>query len=89
MAIWLEKVGELPARRAVALTEANIKDPIYGPFIRALDYAATPPMVDEAAQRQVSIDMINGVLLQDQPIDDALSAAAAREQAILDKFKAK
>lgn len=89
MAIWLEKVGELPARRAVALTEANIKDPIYGPFIRALDYAATPPMVDEAAQRQVSIDMINGVLLQDQPIDNALSAAAAREQAILDKFKAK
>jgi multiple sugar transport system substrate-binding protein len=89
MAVWLEKVGELPARRAVALTEANIKDPIYGPFIRALDYAATPPMVDEAAQRQVSIDMINGVLLQDQPIDDALSAAAAREQAILDKFKAK
>ncbi|QEL22038.1 extracellular solute-binding protein [Bosea sp. F3-2] len=89
MNIWLEKVGELPARRAVALTEANIKDPIYGPFIRALDYAATPPLVDESAQRQVSIDMINGVLLKDVPVKDALNAAAAREQAILDKFKAK
>ncbi|WP_248311180.1 extracellular solute-binding protein [Bosea sp. UNC402CLCol] len=89
MNIWLEKVGELPARRAVALTEANIKDPIYGPFIRGLDYAATPPMVDEAAQRQVSIDMINAVLLKDTPIKDALNAAATREQAILDKFKAK
>lgn len=89
MTVWLEKVGELPARRAVALTEANIKDPIYGPFIRALDYAATPPMVDESAQRQVSIDMINGVLLKDLPVKDALNAAAAREQAILDKFKAK
>lgn len=89
MNIWLEKVGELPARRAVALTEANIKDPIYGPFIRGLDYAATPPMVDEAAQRQVSIDMINAVLLKDTPIKDALNAAAAREQVILDKFKAR
>lgn len=89
MNVWLEKVGELPARRAVALTEANIKDPIYGPFIRALDYASTPPMVDESAQRQVSIDMINGVLLKDLPIKDALSTAATREQAILDKFKPK
>lgn len=89
MNVWLEKVGELPARRAVALTEANVKDPIYGPFIRGLEYAATPPMVDEAAQRQVSIDMINGVLLKDTPVKEALSAAATREQAILDKFKAK
>ncbi len=89
MNVWLEKVGELPARRAVALTEANVKDPIYGPFIRGLEYAATPPMVDESAQRQVSIDMINSVLLKDTPIKDALSAAAVREQVILDKFKAK
>jgi multiple sugar transport system substrate-binding protein len=46
-------------------------------------------MVDEAAQRQVSIDMINGVLLKDTPIKEALKVAADREQAILDKFKAK
>lgn len=89
MKVWLEKVGELPARRAVALTDANIKDPIYGPFIRALDYASTPPMVDETAQRQVSIDMINTVLLKNTPVKEALKAAAEREQAILDKFKAK
>jgi multiple sugar transport system substrate-binding protein len=89
MKVWLEKVGELPARRAVALTEANIKDPIYGPFIRALDYSATPPMVDELAQRQVSIDMINTVLLKDVPAKDAVKAAAEREQAVLDKFKGK
>ncbi|WP_293853839.1 extracellular solute-binding protein [uncultured Alsobacter sp.] len=89
MTIWLEKVGELPARRRVALTEENIKDPIYGPFIRALDYAATPPMTDELAQRQVSIDMINSVLLKDTPVADAVKAAAEREQAVLDKAKGK
>ncbi|WP_236841819.1 extracellular solute-binding protein [Bosea sp. PAMC 26642] len=89
MKVWLEKVGELPARRAVAMTDANVNDPIYGPFIRALSYASTPPMVDEAQQRQVSIDMINGVLLKDTPIKEALKVAADREQAILDKFKTK
>ena len=89
MAIWLEKVGELPARRTVALTEANMKDPIYGPFIRALDYASTPPMTDELAQRQVSIDMINTVLLKNTPVAEALKAAAEREQAVLDKAKAR
>ena len=89
MKVWQEKVGELPARRRVALTEANIKDPIYGPFIRSLDYASTPPMVDELAQRQVSIDMINSVLLKNTPIPDALKAAAEREQAVLDKARAR
>lgn len=89
MNVWLEKVGELPARRSVALTEANIKDPIYGPFIRGLGYAVTPPMTNELAQRQVSIDMINQVLLKDAPIADALHAAAEREQAVLDKARSK
>jgi multiple sugar transport system substrate-binding protein len=89
MNVWLEKVGELPARRSVALTEANIKDPIYGPFIHGLGYAVTPPMTNELAQRQVSIDMINQVLLKDAPIADALQAAAEREQAVLDKARSK
>jgi multiple sugar transport system substrate-binding protein len=73
----------------VALTDANIKDPVYGPFIRGLSYASTPPMTDELAQRQVSIDMINSVLLKDAPIADALKAAAEREQAVLDKARSK
>lgn len=47
MQIWLETVGELPARKAVALTEENLADPIYGPFIRGLDYAETTRFVDE------------------------------------------
>jgi multiple sugar transport system substrate-binding protein len=89
MNVWLEKVGELPARRKVALTETNIKDPIYGPFIAGLGYATTPPMSDELAQRQASIDMINSVLLKDAPIPEALKAAAEREQAVLDKARAK
>jgi len=52
MKIWLEEVGELPARRAVALSEENLADPIYGPFLKGLDYAHTTLFVEENAQRQ-------------------------------------
>lgn len=88
MKVWLEKVGELPARKSVALSEKNLADPVYGPFIRGLNYAHTTLFVDEAAQRQITIDMVNSVLLQGQSTADALSAAAAKEQKLIDKRKA-
>lgn len=88
MNVWLEKVGELPARKSVALSEKNLADPVYGPFIRGLNYAHTTLFVDEAAQRQITIDMVNSVLLQGQSTADALSAAAAKEQQLIDKRKA-
>lgn len=85
MEIWLETVGELPARRDVALTEANLADPIRGPFLKGLEYAYTTQFYDEAAQRQTSIDMVNRVLLEGQSIEDSLAQAAAAEQAIIDQ----
>lgn len=84
MEIWLEVVGELPARREAALTEENLADPIYGPFLAALDYAHTTLFVDEAGQRQVAIDMVNRVLLEGQSPADSIAQAAQAEQAILD-----
>ena len=84
MAIWLDVVGELPARRSAALTEENLSDPIYGPFLKGLEYAHTTRFVDEAAQRQVTIDMVNRVMLEDQAIPEALTQAAESEQKIID-----
>lgn len=84
MEIWLDTVGELPARPAVALTDANLTDPILGPFLKGLEYANTTKFYDEAAQRQVAIDMVNRVLLENQPIEDSLKQAAEAEQAIID-----
>lgn len=86
MEIWLEVVGELPARQEVALTEENLADPIYGPFLAGLEYARTTIFVDEAAQRQVAIDMESRMSLQGQSPADALAQAAQEEQAILDAF---
>ena len=69
----------------VALTEANLADPILGPFLAGLDYAHTTRFYDEAGQRQVAIDMVNRVLLEGQSIEDSLSQAAQAEQAIIDQ----
>ncbi|MBO9590046.1 extracellular solute-binding protein [Devosia sp.] len=85
MEIWLNTVGELPARRDVALTEANLADPIRGPFLKGLEYAQTTQFYDEAAQRQTAIDMVNRVLLEGQSIEDSIAQAAAAEQAIIDQ----
>lgn len=87
MEIWLKVVGELPARREVALTPERLADPIYGPFIRALDYAHTTLFVDEAAQRQVAIDMANRVLIQGQSPAESVAEAAKAEQAIIDRAR--
>ncbi|WEJ59295.1 extracellular solute-binding protein [Devosia sp. FJ2-5-3] len=84
MEIWLNTVGELPARRDVALTEANLADPIRAPFLKGLEYAQTTRFYDEAAQRQTAIDMVNRVLLEGQSIEDSLAQAAQAEQAIID-----
>ncbi|MFK4824311.1 extracellular solute-binding protein [Paenochrobactrum sp. BZR 588] len=84
MEIWLEEVGELPARRSAAQTEKNLADPIYGPFLKGLDYAHTTMFVDEAAQRQTAIDMVNRVALEKQPTKDSLAQAAKAEQTVID-----
>lgn len=86
MEVWLEVVGELPARKAAALTEKNLADPIYGPFLKGLEYAYTTRFVDEAAQRQVIIDMENRILLEGQDPAESLAQGAKEEQALLDKF---
>ena len=82
--IWLKTVGELPARKAVALTEQNLADPVYGPFLKGLESAYTTKFVDEAAQRQVIVDATNRVLLQGQSAKDSIAEAAKAEQEIID-----
>ncbi|TWF58573.1 extracellular solute-binding protein [Neorhizobium alkalisoli] len=87
MDIWLKTVGELPARRAAAMTETNLKDPIYGPFLKGLEYAHTTMFMDEAGQRQTAMDMVNRVLLEGQKPEDSLKQAAEAEQEIIDAAK--
>lgn len=84
--IWLETVGELPAKPSAALTEANANDPVYGPFIKGLAYSQTTIFADESGQRQVIVDAVNRIFLEGRSVADSLAAAAAAEQTLLDGY---
>lgn len=82
--LWLDVVGELPASRSLIGDPALADDPVYGPFIRAFNYATAEIFVDEAGQRDVIVDAINEVVLNGVDPADAIAAAAAADQALLD-----
>ncbi len=86
MQIWLDTVGELPAKPSAA--EVASDDPIYGPFVRGLDYAHTTIFADESAQRQVLADAVSRIELEGQSPADSLAQAQTEEQAILDSYYA-
>ncbi|MEM6896561.1 MAG: extracellular solute-binding protein [Pseudomonadota bacterium] len=88
MQIWLDVVGELPAKPSVGLTEANANDDTFGPFIRGLAYANTTKFVNESAQRQLLIDAVERVKLQGMSVADSVAIAAEAEQKLLDEFYA-
>ncbi|MBB5516481.1 multiple sugar transport system substrate-binding protein [Rubricella aquisinus] len=86
MQIWLDTVGELPAKPSVGMTEANANDPVFGPFIRGLEYAHTTIFADESAQRGALVDMVQRIELEGQDPAESLATAAAADQAILDAY---
>jgi len=86
MELWLKNIGELPAKPSVALTEENINNPKYGPFIKGLEYAHTTHFIDEQSQRQVWIDAYDRVILEGKTIKEAVDMAAETEQEVLDKY---
>ena len=89
MKVWLAKVGELPARKSVALTPENLNHPLYGPFIRGLDYAHATYFIDESGQRQVMLDAVDEAVSAGRSGKDAVKAMAEREQQLLDEFYGK
>ena len=86
MDVWLETVGELPAKPSAGLTDENKADPVFGPFIAGLGYAKTTIFANESSQRQVLIDAMQRVLLEGADVGESLAIAAAAEQAILDDY---
>ncbi|PWJ11447.1 extracellular solute-binding protein [Jannaschia seohaensis] len=88
MQIWLDVVGELPAKPSVGLTEENANDATFGPFIRGLAYANTTKFANESAQRQLMVEMVERITLQDMDPAESLAIAAEAEQKILDEYYA-
>jgi multiple sugar transport system substrate-binding protein len=83
MKLWLEVAGELPADPALAMTPESLADPIWGPFLKGLDYAHTTLFWNELDQRQVMMDMVNTILLEGTDPAAALAAGAEKEQEII------
>lgn len=84
MQIWLDTVGELPAKPSVGMTEENANDPVYGPFIRGLEYAHTTRFINESAQRDLLVQAVERIDLEGASVADSLATAAAEEQKLLD-----
>ncbi len=86
MQIWLDTVGELPAKPSAGLTDANKSDPVFGPFISGLGYAKTTIFANESGQRQVIMDAMQRMLLEGQSAEDSIAVAATEEQSLLDGY---
>lgn len=89
MAKWLPAIGELPAKKALALKDEFKNHPMYGPFIRGLDYAHATKFINEDAQRIVWINAYDEVVLNGKSVKAAVDEAAAIEQKVLDEYYSK
>jgi len=89
MAMWLPAIGELPAKKALALKDEFKNDPTYGPFIRGLEYAQATKFLDENAQRMVWINAYDEVILNGKTVKQAVDQAAAEEQKVIDAYYSK
>jgi multiple sugar transport system substrate-binding protein len=88
MQIWLDTVGELPAKPSVGMTDANANDETFGPFIRGLAYANTTKFANESGQRQLMVEMVERIQLEGMDPAESLAIAAEAEQALLDEYYA-
>lgn len=83
---WLKNVGELPAAKALGNDSSITTNPIYGPFVKGLKYAHATFFVNESQERQVLIDNINKILLQNAPIGQTFNSIVQQEQAIRNQY---
>ncbi|MDG1857468.1 MAG: extracellular solute-binding protein [Emcibacteraceae bacterium] len=85
MQLWLDDVGELPAKKIVAQRGDNLEHPQYGPFIRGLGYAYSTRFYSESAQRKTVVDMLDRIVLLDMSVAKSLKIAAEEDQSIIDE----
>jgi multiple sugar transport system substrate-binding protein len=86
MKAWLERVGELPAKKALAEDPELINDPIYGPFIQQLSYAYSTFFIDEKSNRQAIMDGVEAVLLKGEDPKKVLDTAVEKVNAVRAEF---
>ncbi|MFC5449319.1 extracellular solute-binding protein [Paenibacillus aestuarii] len=86
---WVEKTGELPAKKEVALQDKYVKDEKLGPFISQLADGNAHFFVDETQERQLFIDAVDQVLLKHVPAEQAFTDLVGKTQKLYDDYWAK
>ncbi|WP_372630126.1 extracellular solute-binding protein [Cohnella sp.] len=86
---WVEKVGELPAQKAVGSQDKYAGDEKLGPFIKQLDYSKAHFFIDENQERSLIVNAANEVLLNNVPVEQAFKDLVAKTQKIYDDYWAK
>lgn len=86
MNLWVNKVGELPARLEAASDPELLADPKLGAFAEQLPYAYATFFVNESDDRQALIDAFDAVRLVDEDPRAALDEAVTKVQADFDEF---
>ncbi|AJY75580.1 extracellular solute-binding protein [Paenibacillus beijingensis] len=83
---WIDKVGELPAQKEVALQDKYLNDDKLGPFIKQLEYSHGHFFVDETAERQLIADAANEVVINKVPVEKAFKDLIAKTQKLYDDY---
>lgn len=83
---WLENVGELPAAEAVAGDEEIKNDPVYGPFAQGLEHAHATFFVNEEKERDIMMNKIDEILLEDKDEEQVFNEMIEEIQQIRDEY---
>lgn len=83
---WMDDVGEIPAAQDLVDDEELQDDETYGPFIESLDHAHATFFVNAEKEREIIMDGVDEILLNDKPYDEALDDIVEQEQELRDEF---
>lgn len=86
---WVEKIGELPAQKEVALQDKFVNDEKLGPFISQLPDGKAHFFIDEAQERTLFVEAVDQVILNNVPYEDAFKDLIAKTQKLYDDYWAK
>ncbi|WP_364146251.1 extracellular solute-binding protein [Paenibacillus sp. LPE1-1-1.1] len=83
---WVEKIGELPAQKAVATQDKYVNDEKLGPFISQLNDSRAHFFIDETQEKTLFVDATNEVLLNNVPVEKAFQELVAKTQKLYDDY---
>jgi len=83
---WVEKTGELPAQKEVALQDKYVNDEKLGPFILQLPHGRAHFFIDETKEKTLFVEAVEQVVLTDVPVEKAFTDLIEKTQKLYDEY---